>query len=79
MSWTYLATVVNSQVIAQDVPVEVNGEQATASFVRTIVEARPDDIAGKTLTAALPQVAGPDITDGSRIRVTIEIVQPEEA
>jgi hypothetical protein len=75
MSWTIPATVVNSQKIACQIPIEMDGEQVTATFVRTIVEATPDDVAGKTLTFALPQGAVDDIPDGAKLSVTIEVVE----
>jgi hypothetical protein len=75
MSWTIQATVVNAQQVIVEVPIEVDGEPATARFARALIEAIPADKAGKTVTVSLPPDAAEAIAEGATLNITIEVAE----
>lgn len=66
-------TVLNAQHVPMQKQVEIDGETATATVTRTVIEAVPNDdmAADKTLTLVQPAGALEDFPEGSVFTVTI--------
>ena len=71
MPQTLKYTVVNAQLVKLEQPIEIDGAPATATFVRTVIEAAPDDTSGKTFSAVLPNDALAEFPEGATITITI--------
>lgn len=72
MSYVLTYKILNAQVATTEVEIDYDGQPATVTQKHALIEALPDDKAGKTLTLVLPAEAVADFEEGASLSITIE-------